>query len=224
MQVVFVVFPGLTQLDFTAPAQVFSRLPDAMVHVAARSLAPISTGCGFGIAPSKTFKDCPQADLLCVPGGFGTAEAIADTELVDFVAEQAKGAKYVTSVCTGALILGAAGLLKGRKATTHWAYTSLLAELDAVYEPGRVVTDGNLITGGGVTAGLDFALQVAAEVTDERYAQALQLGFEYDPRPPFVGGHPDRAPAELVERVTARYRDSVEQMRPILASVRQSWS
>ena len=216
MQIVFVAFPGLTQLDFTAPAQVFSRLPNATVDVVARTLAPIDTGCGFGVAPSKTFDSCPQADLLCVPGGFGVTEAIVDSALVDFVGKQAQSARYVTSVCTGALILGAAGLLKGRKATTHWAYTELLAELGATYTPGRVVVDGDLITGGGVTAGLDFALKVAAQVADERYAHALQLAFEYDPEPPFSGGHPERAPAELVERVRAKYRTQVDQMRPVL--------
>ncbi len=221
MHVVFVVFPGVTQLDFTAPAQVFSRLPGATVDVVARALTPIDSGCGFGITPSKTFDNCPQADLLCVPGGFGVQDAVVDTELIDFVARQAEGARYVTSVCTGALVLGAAGLLEGRRATTHWAYTSLLPDVGAVHEPGRVVVDGRLITGGGVTAGLDFALRVAAEMVDEGYAQAVQLGLEYDPRPPFVGGHPDRASPELVRTVEQRYQTQVDELRPMLRRATQ---
>ena len=220
MQIVFVVFPGVTQLDFTGPAQVFSRLPDATVDVVSRSLAPISTPCGFGIVPSKTFADCPQADLLCVPGGFGVPEAIADDQLVDFVASQGQQAKYLTSVCTGALILGAAGLLEGRRATTHWAYTSLLDACGATYVPERVVVDGNLVTGGGVTAGIDFAFRVTAEVADEAYARRLQLGLEYDPKPPFEGGHPDRVDAATVDRVRSRYQEQVDSLEPVLRARR----
>ncbi len=219
MKVVFVVFPGITQLDFTGPAQVFSRLPKATLHVAARTRDPIATDCGFGIVPSTSFEDCSQADLICVPGGLGVPEAIADAATVAFVRHQAEGARYITSVCTGALILGAAGLLKGRRATTHWAYTGLLAESGATFEPGRVVMDGPVITGGGVTAGIDFALRVTAEIAGEEYARKLQLALEYDPHPPFDGGHPSCTAADLVERVRSRYQGQVDELRPVLRSL-----
>lgn len=220
MKVVIVAFEGITQLDFTGPAQVFSRLPNASIDLVAARRTPIPTGCGFDVVPSKTFQDCPQADLLCVPGGLGVVDAIADPGLVDFIARQAAGARYVTSVCTGSLLLGAAGLLDGRRATTHWAYTSLLGEFGATYVPGRVVVDGHLITGGGVTAGLDFAFRVAAEVVDQPTARRLQLALEYDPEPPFDAGHPDRSPPELVEAVRARYAEQVERVRTFWAARR----
>lgn len=155
--IVFCLFPGITQLDMTGPAQFLSRLPDARVDVAATTLAPVPTDCGFAIAPSTTFADALAADILCIPGGHGVAEALADTATIDFIARQAAGAKWVTSVCTGAFLLGKAGLLEGRRATTHWAYTHLLPLVGSVHEASRVVEDGNVVTAGGVTAGIDFA-------------------------------------------------------------------
>jgi cyclohexyl-isocyanide hydratase len=138
----FVIFPHLTQLDFTGPLQVLHRLPDSTCHIAAKSLDPVPSDCGLSFLPTTTFGACPRLDLICVPGGFGVAAAVRDPETVDFVRTQAAGARYVTSVCTGAFLLGAAGLLEGRRATTHWAHTELLALVGATFEKGRVVRDG----------------------------------------------------------------------------------
>jgi cyclohexyl-isocyanide hydratase len=202
----FVIFPDLTQLDFTGPLQVLSRLPQSATHIVAKSAAPVPSDCGLGLVPTCTFADCPPLDLMCVPGGSeGVAGVINDRETIDFVRRQAANAKYVTSVCTGAFVLGVAGLLKGRRATTHWAYTDLLPLVGATHEKARVVIDGNVITGGGVTAGIDFGLRVIAEVAGEAAARRIQLGIEYDPAPPFDCGHPDKAPALGSELKSARY-------------------
>ena len=202
----FVIFPDLTQLDFTGPLQVLARLPQSAVHIVARSEAPVPTDCGLSLLPTRTFANCPQLDLICVPGGVaGVIGAIGDQATIDFVRLQAERAKYVTSVCTGAFVLGVAGLLKGRRATTHWAYTDLLPLVGATYEKARVVRDGNLITGGGVTAGIDFGLAVVAELAGEATARTIQLGIEYDPTPPFDSGHPDRAPAAIKSALVNRY-------------------
>ena len=190
----FVIFPQLTQLDFTGPLQVLSRLPQSKMHIIAKSEAPVPSDCGLSLVPTHTFATCPDLDLICVPGGFGVREAMDDEETVDFVRRQGRGAKYVTSVCTGAFVLGAAGLLRGRRATTHWAYTDLLPLVGATHEPARVVKDGNVITAGGVTSGIDFGLTVVAELAGKTTAQSVQLSIEYDPAPPFDAGHPDRAP------------------------------
>lgn len=206
--IVFLLFGGITQLDFTGPAQVLSRIPGAMVHTAAKAVQPIETDSGFAILPSTNFPDCPQADLLCVPGGFGIRDVIQDEASLQFLRDQAAGAQYVTSVCTGSLALGAAGLLDGKRATTHWAYTGLLETFGATHEKARVVQDGNLVTAGGVTSGIDFALTVVAEIAGQQLAESIQLSLEYDPHPPFNSGHPDVAdPAVLKllqERVYAR--------------------
>jgi cyclohexyl-isocyanide hydratase len=194
----FVIFPDLTQLDFTGPLQVLSRLPQSATHIVAKSEAPVRSDCGLGLVPTHTFANCPPLDLLCVPGGsYGVVRAIGDRETIEFVRRQAGTAKYVTSVCTGAFILGVAGILKGRRATTHWAFTDLLPLVGATHEKARVVRDGNVITAGGVTSGIDFGLTIAAEIAGETTAQTIQLGIEYDPAPPFDSGHPDRAPAAI---------------------------
>jgi cyclohexyl-isocyanide hydratase len=194
----FVIFPDLTQLDFTGPLQVLSRLPQSAIHIVAKSGVPVPSDCGLGFVPTRTFANCPPLDLLCVPGGsYGVVQAISDRETIEFVHRQAGAAKYVTSVCTGAFILGVAGLLKGRRATTHWAFTDLLPLVGATHEKARVVRDGNVITAGGVTSGIDFGLTVAAEIAGETTARTIQLGIEYDPAPPFDSGHPDRAPAAI---------------------------
>jgi cyclohexyl-isocyanide hydratase len=158
--------------------------------------------------PTHTFATCPTLDLICVPGGFGVVGAIGDRETLEFVRRQASAAKYVTSVCTGAFVLGAAGLLKGRRATTHWAYTDLLPLVGASYEKERIVRDGNVITAGGVTSGIDFGLSIAAELAGDAVAQGIQLGIEYDPAPPFNAGHPDRAPAAVKASLSDRYEKS----------------
>ena len=218
----FVIFPDLTQLDFTGPLQVLSRLPQSATHIVAKSATPVPSDCGLGLVPTHTFANCPPLDLICIPGGSeGVAGIINDRETIEFVREQAGAAKYVTSVCTGAFVLGVAGLLKGRRATTHWAYTDLLPLVGATHEKARVVKDGNVITAGGVTAGIDFGLSVIAEIAGETAARKIQLGMEYDPAPPFDSGHPDKAPTLKSELLSARYdgfismyRKRIEQAAP----------
>ncbi|MEM9724996.1 MAG: DJ-1/PfpI family protein [Pseudomonadota bacterium] len=221
-QIGFVLFPDVTQLDFTGPLQVMSRIPNTQTHIIAADLQPVPSDCGLGLVPTTTFAACPNLDVLCVPGGFGVVGASQDAALVEFVARQAAQARYVTSVCTGAFVLGAAGLLKGRRATTHWAYRALLPEVGAIPAEGRVVRDGPLITAGGVTAGVDFGLEIAAELAGREAAEAIQLAIEYDPAPPFQSGHPDRASEAVLARVTPRYAASVEQYRAVLASINLS--
>jgi cyclohexyl-isocyanide hydratase len=199
----FVLFPNVTQLDLTGPLQVLHRLPGATTHIVARTREPVPSDCGLSLLPTTTFAECPPVDLLCVPGGFGVDDALLDPELMAFVRNTP--AKYITSVCTGAFILGAAGHLRGRRATTHWAYHDLLTKVGAIPERARVVRDGNVITGGGVTAGIDFAFVVAEEIAGRDVAQSIQLAIEYDPAPGFDAGSPDRAPQEIVARVTERY-------------------
>ena len=202
----FVIFPDLTQLDFTGPQQVLTRLPESAMHIVAKSAAAVPSDSGLALVPTHTFATCPRLDLICVPGGIaGVVRAMGDRETIDFVRRQASAAKYVTSVCTGAFILGVAGLLKGRRATTHWAFTELLPLVGATYEKGRVVKDGSVITAGGVTSGIDFGLRAVAEIAGESVAQAIQLGLEYDPDPPFASGHPDRASATVKTMVSPRY-------------------
>jgi cyclohexyl-isocyanide hydratase len=204
----FVIFPNLTQLDFAGPLQVLNRLPGAQTHIIAKSREPVPSDCVVSLVPTTTFADCPQLDLICVAGGNGVVGAATDRETVDFLRRQAAGARYVTSVCTGAFVLGAAGLLRGRRATTHWAYADMLELVGATYQKGRIVQDGNVITAGGVTAGIDFALQVAAEIAGVEIAKAIQLGLEYDPAPPFRSGHPDLASEQTKEMVAPRFAKS----------------
>lgn len=212
----FVIFPRLTQLDFTGPYEVLSRLstppstsapskfPDAKTHVIAKTMLPVLSDRALGIVPTCTFENCPPLDLICLPGGPGVVEALADVETIDFIRRQGRRAKYVTSVCMGAFLLGAAGLLKARRATTHWAYVDLLPLVGARYGKGRIVRDGNVFTSGGVSAGIDFGFSVVAEIAGPEVAQALQLGLEYDPSPPFDGGHPDKAPEAAVALMVHR--------------------
>jgi cyclohexyl-isocyanide hydratase len=205
----FVIFPELTQLDFTGPQQVLARLPQSAMHIVAKSVAPVPSDSGLSLVPTHTFENCPRLDLICIPGGItGVVRAMGDQETIEFVQRQSRTAKYVTSVCTGAFILGAAGLLKGRRATTHWAFTELLPLVGATHEKRRVVKDGNLITAGGVTSGIDFALHVVADIADEAVAQGIQLSLEYDPHPPFASGHPDRAPDAVKATLFSRYEQA----------------
>jgi cyclohexyl-isocyanide hydratase len=204
----FVIFPELTQLDFSGPQQVLARLPQSAMHIVAKSVAPVPSDSGLSLVPTHTFENCPRLDLICIPGGItGVVRAMGDQETIEFVQRQSRTAKYVTSVCTGAFILGAAGLLKGRRATTHWAFTELLL-VGATHEKRRVVKDGNLITAGGVTSGIDFALHVVADIADEAVAQGIQLSLEYDPHPPFASGHPDRAPGAVKATLFSRYEQA----------------
>jgi cyclohexyl-isocyanide hydratase len=202
----FVLFPDVTQLDFTGPLQVLSNLPQSKVHIVAKSEALVRCECGLRLAPTHTFANCPSLDLICIPGGSqGVAGILGDRETIEFVRLQASDAKYVTSVCTGAFVLGVAGLLTGRRATTHWAYADLLPLVGATHEKARIVKDGNVITAGGVTSGIDFGLTVVAEIAGETTARKIQLGIEYDPAPPFDSGHPDRAPDIKSALLSARY-------------------
>ncbi|WP_194953834.1 DJ-1/PfpI family protein [Sphingopyxis solisilvae] len=206
--IVFLLFPGITQLDFTAPAQAFCRMPGAKLVGAAKTADAIATDSGFSIVPTHDFASAPQADILCIPGGHGVADALHDAATIDFIARQAAGAAWVTSVCTGAFLLGRAGLLEGKRATTHWGYTHLLPLVGAVHEAARVVEDGRVVTSGGVTSGLDFALTLIARMQGDAVAQAIQLAIEYDPAPPFAGGHPDRAPEAVTAGLKARVYDA----------------
>lgn len=218
MNIVFLLFPNLTQLDFTGPLQVLSRVPGAQVALAAKTMAPVPTDAVLTLNPTHTFENCPQADVLCVPGGFGVDDAMQDTATIAFVKRQAAGAKYVTSVCTGAFILGAAGLLEGKRATTHWAYHDALTQVGATPVKARVVRDGNLFTGGGVTAGIDFAFTLAAEIAGEEAAKAIQLGLEYDPAPPFHAGAPEKAPPAAVKAMADRYAPRLSAFQSALSA------
>jgi cyclohexyl-isocyanide hydratase len=214
----FVIFPELTQLDFTGPQQVLARLPESAMHIVAKTPAAVPSDSGLGLVPTHTFESCPRLDLICIPGGnAGVVRAMGDRETIEFVRRQSGKARYVTSVCTGAFILGVAGLLKRRRATTHWAFAELLPLVGATHEKARVVKDGNVITAGGVTAGIDFGLRVAAEIAGESVAQAIQLGLEYDPDPPFASGHPDRASAPVKTMVSPRYETARANFRAELS-------
>ncbi|KVL33548.1 dimethylglycine dehydrogenase [Burkholderia territorii] len=218
------VFPGVQQLDLTGPHDVLASLPDATVHLVWKSRDTVVSSSGLALAPTCTFDDCPPLDVICVPGGIGINDLLLDAETIAFVQRRAAAARYVTSVCTGALLLGVAGLLRGRRATTHWAFHSLLAPLGAVPVHERVVRDGNLITGGGVTAGIDFALTIAAELAGDEEAQSIQLALEYAPAPPFDAGSPDTAPASVLKRVTERTAAGLEKRRQTIDAALRAMS
>lgn len=198
---VFAIYPDLTHLDFTGPHQVLCRIPGAETIVASRDGGEIVAEGGLVIGRTRKLSEIERCDLICVPGGMTATEVALDTEFVGEVRRLALGAKYITSVCTGSLILGAAGLLEGKRAACHWAWRRLLPEFGAISDEGRVVRDGNIFTGGGVTAGIDFAFTMLAEIAGEAYAKALTLGLEYAPAPPFQGGRPELADGETLARV-----------------------
>lgn len=198
------LFPGLTQLDLTAPYEVFCRAPGAQVHLAWKDRQPVASEHGMVFQPSIPLTELERVDVLCIPGGSGVNQLLTDAAVIAEIQRLAAGATYVTSVCTGALLLGAAGLLRGRRATTHWSATEFLPAFGAIPTPGRWVEDGGVITGGGVTAGLDFALHLLARLHGDDVVQAVQLAIEYDPAPPFAGGHPDHAPVALVQAIRQR--------------------
>ena len=190
IQIGILLYPNVTQLDATGPAQVLCRVPGAKMHMIWKTRDPVPTDAGFSIVPTTTFADCPQLDVICVPGGGGQVALMTDPETLDFLRRQAARARYVTSVCTGSLVLGAAGLLKGYKSACHWAWRDMLQAFGAIPVAERVVRDRNRISGGGVTAGIDFGLTVAAELAGEEVAKSIQLVLEYDPQPPFDSGSP----------------------------------
>ena len=204
LQIGLVIFPKVTQLDFTGPLQVFSSVPGAIVHLIWKRIEPVPSDSVLALTPTTNFVECPQLDVICVPGGAGTDDMVNDEEMLDFLRKQAVAAKYITSVCTGSLVLGAAGLLKGYRATTHWSAMDHLAPFGATPEKTRVCVDRNRITGGGVTAGIDFALTLVSIMVDQPTAEAIQLRLEYNPAPPFNSGSPDTAPPEILARMRER--------------------
>ncbi|MFP4892462.1 DJ-1/PfpI family protein [Paraburkholderia sp. EG304] len=219
LQIGFLVFPKVQQLDLTGPHDVLASLPEATMHLVWKTREPVVSSNGLVLTPSATYESCPALDVICVPGGSGVTALLQDEQTIDFVRRQAASARYVTSVCTGALLLGAAGLLRGRRATTHWAFHSLLEPLGAIPTHARVVRDGNLITGGGVTAGIDFGLTVAAELAGVEEAQAIQLELEYAPAPPFDAGDPALAPQAVVELVRQRSAESLAARRRVVMEI-----
>jgi transcriptional regulator GlxA family with amidase domain len=203
--IVFALYPHVTQLDFTGPHEVLARLPGAQCILASSTGGDLEADGGLVFTRVRRLAEIERCGLICVPGGFGTIEAMEDQELLAQLRRLAKTARYVTSVCTGALVLGAAGLLKGKRATSHWAWRDSLSAFGATPDPARVVRDGNVITGGGVTAGIDFALTVLAEIAGDEFAQSVQLGIEYAPAPPFNSGRPELAPPHVLASTQQRY-------------------
>ena len=213
LQIGILFFPNVTQLDAMGPAQVLSRLPGAKMHMIWKNRDPVTTDSGFAVLPTTTFADCPQLDVICVPGGAGQVALMNDEETLAFLRRQAEGARFVTSVCTGSLVLAAAGLLKGYRSACHWSVREELAAFGATPVAERVVRDRNRLSGGGVTAGIDFGLTLAAELAGEQVAKAIQLMMEYDPKPPFDSGSPEKAGPELVALYKRRTAGMMDQRR-----------
>jgi cyclohexyl-isocyanide hydratase len=214
-----VLFPGLNQLDLTGPYEVFSRMRGATVKLLAKTLSPVRSEWGLTIAPDEAFADAGVLDILCVPGGWGVNEQLENEPFLEFLHSQGAHARYVTSVCSGALLLGAAGLLKGYRATTHWMSLDLLTLFGAEPVDERVVIDRNRVTGGGVTAGIDFGLALAGELLGADAAQEIQLAIEYQPSPPFQSGTPSAAPVHVREAVLRSSDRSLQERRKIAARV-----
>ncbi len=206
MTIVEVLYPDVTQLDFTGPHTVFSRIPDAEVIVASAAGGEITSDGGLRFAGALPLSEIDRCDVLFVPGGLGAAAACIDEVMIGELRRLASTTRYVTSVCTGSLVLGAAGLLVGRRAASHWAWRDLLPRFGAIPDDDRVVRDGNIITGGGVTAGIDFALTIAAELAGDTAAEGIQLAIEYAPAPPFSAGRPETAPTDV--RIAAEARNA----------------
>jgi cyclohexyl-isocyanide hydratase len=210
-------FPQVQQLDLTGPYEVFASVPGSEVHLIWKDLHPLRSATGLMLTPTVTFADCPPLDVLCVPGGRGINALLEDEIVLDFLRERAPGLRYLTSVCTGSLVLGAAGLLKGKRATTHWNAHDCLERFGATPVAERVVRDGSLITAGGVTSGIDFGLTVVAELLGAVEAQTIQLTIEYAPQPPFDAGTPREAPAEILDVARQRLAASRRAREDIMA-------
>jgi len=217
----FLVFPKVTQLDLTGPAQVLSRVPGAKVHLVWKALEPVMTDVGFSINPTVTFNDCPQLDVLCTPGGIGVVDQLNDAVTMDFLRGQGSTARYVTSVCNGSLLLGAAGLITGYKSTCHWMWRHYLPQFGAEPVAARVVRDRNRFSGGGVTSGIDFAFTLASELAGEEAARMIQLGLEYDPQPPLDSGSPEKAGPERVSRARSVLEPSLPHIEARIAEAAQ---
>lgn len=210
ISVAFLLFPNITQLDLAGPAQVFSRLGNCQIDLVWKNLDPVATDSGFSLLPTARLEDISHADILCIPGGLGTVAVMQDEDLLDWVRSIAKTSTWVTSVCTGSLVLAAAGLLKGYKSACHWGSIEQLTYFDAIPTYDRVVFDRNRVSGGGVTSGIDFALSLAAKIRGEEHAKGIQLAIEYDPHPPFNSGSPKTAAPETVKG----YQDMIEKFVP----------
>ena len=208
LQIGLVIFPKVTQLDLTGPVQVFSSVPGAKLHLLWKRIEPVPSDSVLTLTPTTTFADCPPCDVICVPGGAGTDDMVNDAEVLTFLRQQASSATYITSVCTGSLVLGAAGLLRGYRAATHWSARDHLAAFGAIASNERVCIDRNRITGGGVTAGIDFALTLVAQLVDRKTAEAIQLRLEYNPAPPFNSGSPETAPEDVLALMNERIAPS----------------
>ena len=206
VSIAFLLYPNVTQLDLTGPAQFLSRLGNQRIDLVWKNRDPVATDCGFSILPTATFDEIRAADILCVPGGLGCIEVMEDDESLAWVEGVAAEAEWVTSVCTGSLILAAAGLLRGYRATSHWAWREYLSLFGAEPVEERIVFDRNRVTGGGVTAGIDFGLALTAAIRGKDFARAVQLGLEYDPAPPFDCGSPGKAGPDLTAFVRAQSR------------------
>ncbi|CAO3351504.1 DJ-1/PfpI family protein [Azospirillum melinis] len=198
------LFPDVTQLDLTGPYEVLARIPGATIHLLWKDKAPVRSDTGMSILPTASLAECPALDLLLVPGGPGVHALMTDDEVLQFLSLRAQSVRWLVGICTGTLVLGAAGLLQGRRAGTHWNSRHYLPRFGAEPSDKRVEVDGSLFTGGGVTAGIDVALTVAAEIGGDDVAKLIQLGIEYDPEPPFDAGTPDKAGAELTDRLLTR--------------------
>jgi cyclohexyl-isocyanide hydratase len=216
LQIGFILFHNVTQLDLTGPAQVLSRLPEARIHLISEQLYPVITDVGFSINPTITYKDCPQLDVICVPGSATIGDHLANTSMLKFINAQCSDAKFITSVCNGSLILGAAGVLQGRRSACHWIWRKYLPLFGAIEAKDRVVVDGRYISGGGVTAGIDFAYVLASLIAGEDVAKRLQLALEYDPKPPYDCGTPEKAPVELVNLVLELQKDRIEKAEQLI--------
>jgi cyclohexyl-isocyanide hydratase len=210
LQIGAILFPGMNQADFTGPFEVLANIPNSTFHVMGRDKSPVRDARGLILTPQMTLAEAPQLDLLLLPGGGGVNALMEDEALLSFVRQQAAGAKFLFSVCTGAFVLGAAGLLAGRRATTHWASHHLLPYLGAIPVNARVVVDGNLVTAAGVTSGIDGALRATALLCGERTAHTIQLSMQYAPEPPFNSGTPESAPADVLQTVQSNVRETVK--------------
>ena len=213
------IFPRMDQADFTGPFEVLAQLPNSRFHILAKETKPIRDARNLILTPEETLQEAPRLDILVVPGGAGVNVLMEDEEVLSFIQRQAVEAKIVMSVCTGALVLGAAGLLKGRRATTHWASHHLLQYFGATAEDARVVVDGNVVTTAGVTAGFDGALRVAAMLRGNRAAQQIQLYLQYAPEPPFDCGNPGSAPPEVLAAGKKSIQQLIEQRSEIVTRV-----
>jgi len=214
------LFPRLTQLDLTGPYEVLSRLSDVNVLLLWKTREPVTSDSGMSIVPTVTLDECEQLDVIFVPGGPGQVALMEDNEILRFLQKQALHAQYVTSVCTGSLVLAAAGLLKGYRATCHWMSRDLLAELGVDVSPDRYVVDRNRVTGGGVTAGIDFGLKLASILRGDEEARRIQLQLEYNPEPPFDAGSPERAGTEIEQVVRQRAAQLQDQRRAVVRRVK----